>query len=171
MKVKTLLFVTILILSHPICGWSQTADEIKDWDQRVAMERAALPKLVKTFSDAIGCNVTFDPRNVVRWHGDPQVSYVALVALDEGCSGGSRSWRSVFVAIRTGAYGKLYINLKYSSPEFTSFRFPQTIDSISSLDDKVTFLGRRVKPGDPDSSPSERVSGVIFWSGTNWSFQ
>lgn len=58
----------------------------------------------------MGCNVVFDHANVVHWHGNPEIRHVALVTLDVDCSGGSRNWRPLLIALRAGAHGKLYVN-------------------------------------------------------------
>lgn len=158
------------IFAGPVSGLSQTAAELRDHDRQRARERAAAPELVRAFAEVIGCNVGFDPANVMRWHGNPEVRYIALVTLDAGCSGGSRSWRPVFVALRAGAHGKLYVNPAYSAPEFTSPAFPQVVDSIFSVGTAIHFAARSAMPGDPDSHPSQRWTGTVMLTASGWSF-
>ena len=124
--------------------------------------------MVRSYANAIGCEVRFDPRNVVRWEGAPGVRYVALVTLDEGCSGGSRSWRTVLVGVREGAAGRLFVHAGASLPERTSAQFPQWIDSIRNTADGVRFVGHVAQGDEPDNRPSKRVSGTVVWSGQEW---
>lgn len=149
-------------------GTSQTAAELRDHDRLAARERAA-PERVQAFAQTMGCNVVFDHANVVvRWHGNPEIRHVALVTLDAGCSGGSRSWRPLLIALRAGTHGNLYVNPEYSAPGFTSAAFPQAMDSISSVGGTVRFFGRRAMPGDPDSHPSRQVTGTVFLTASGW---
>lgn len=156
------------IFAWPVHGLSQTAAELRDHDRLAAWERAAAPERVGAFAQAMGCNVLFDHANVVRWHGNPEIRHVALVTLDAGCSGGSRSWRPLLIALRAGTRGKLCVNPEYSAPGFTSPAFPQAMDSISSVGGTVRFSGRRAMPGDPDSHPSREVTGSLFLTASGW---
>lgn len=153
----------------PLSGLAQTAKDIEDWEQKKQQELAMLPKVVQSYASSIGCNVTFDPKNAVHWQGNPKdVSYLALISIDVGCAGGSASWRSLFLAIRQGSYGKLYIYPEHSLPDLTSSKFPQTIDSIVSSEEGVHFSGRVVQGNDPGNNPSRHVTGMVVWSGVDW---
>lgn len=172
MHLKYLIACFLTFAWLPLSSLAQTAKDIEDWEQKKREELAILPKTVQSYASSIGCNVTFDPKNVVRWQGNPTgVSFLALIAIDVGCAGGSASWRSFFVAIRRGAYGELYVYPEYSLQDLTSSRFPQTIDSIVSSEEGVRFSGRVVQGNDPGNNPSQQVTGVVVWSGAEWTFQ
>ncbi len=168
MHLKDVAVLALLFLGTPLTGWAQTAEELRAWDETRAAELKRLPRVVRSYANSIGCAVWFDPKNVVRWEGTPGVEYVALISLDEGCAGGSRSWRSVLVAVHEGAWGKLFVHAKYSLPELTSMQFPQMIDSLYNTKDGVRFVGRIPQGNDPDNVPTKRVSGTVAWSGQEW---
>ena len=169
MQPKDVAVSALLFLCIPLPAWPQTADEIRAWEAMRARELERLPVAVRSYANSIGCAVTFRPKDVVRWEGAPmEVKYVALISLDEGCAGGSGTWRSTFVAVREGAYGKLFVHARYSAPELTSMQFPQLIDAIYTTRKGVRFVGRIPQAGEPDSGPSKRVGGTVAWSGQEW---
>lgn len=168
MQRKDVAVLALLLLSVSSPGRAQTGEDLRAWDQMRARELERLPGVVRAYANSIGCEVAFTPKNVVRWEGAPGVQYVALVALDVGCSGGSRSRRSVLMGVREGAWGKLFVDATYSLPELTSMQFPQLIDSLYNTKDGVRFVGRIPQGDDPDNRPSRRVSGTVVWSGREW---
>lgn len=168
---RKICLVLMMMLGTPLSAGSQTAHDIKAWEERKAEALKQMPEVVESYANSIGCNVSFKPRNFVRWQGDPGVRYIALVSLDESCAGGSASWRSIVIALREGAHAKLLVHPGYSLPELTSPRFPQLIDSISTTPHGVRFAGRVPDADDPQNMPSEAVSGIIVWSGTEWTFR
>lgn len=172
MRLKHLIACLSILAWLPLSGLAQTAKDIEDWEQKKRQELTTLPKVVRAYANSIGCSVNFEPENVVRWQGNPRdVSYLALIAIDVGCAGGSASWRSLFLAIRRGAYGKLYVYPEYSLPDLTSSKFPQAIDSIVSTKEGIRFSGRFVQGNDLGNNPSRQVTGMVVWSGTKWAFQ
>lgn len=168
MQLKDVAVVAFLFLGIPLPGWSQTAEEIRVWDETRARELARLPVVVRSYAHSIGCHVWFKPENVVRWEGIPEIKYVALISLDDGCAGGSGTWKSVLVAVREGASGKLYVHPAYSLAELTSMQLPQMIDAIYNTEHGVRFVGRIPQGDDPNNNPSKRVSGTVVWSGKEW---
>jgi len=157
-----------IVLMSPLCspllGWAQTAHELSEWEVIEARVVERLPDIVSSYASSIGCNVSFNPNNIARWKIDPEVRYIALVTLDEGCSGGSRSWRSIILAVRQGANATLFIHPDYSLPKLTSEAFPQMIDSISATEHGVRFAGRVPQAHDNQNNPSRPVAGTIVWT-------
>jgi hypothetical protein len=168
MRLKDVAMLTVLLGCVSMPAWAQTAEDIRVWDEARARELKRLPKVVRSYAESIGCRVAIEPTNVLRWDGPPEVKYIALISIDAGCAGGSRSSRSIFVAVREGAGGKLYVHGTYSLPELTSMRFPRWMDSISSTKHGIRFAGRVMRADDPDNKPSRRVSGTVGWSGQGW---
>lgn len=169
MRLQPLLACLLMLACSPLPCSAQSAGDIKQWEQKRREELAALPRTVRAYADSIGCAVAFEPKNVVRWGGQPEgIHYLALVTIDSGCAGGSRSWRSIFIAIHEGAYGKLYVHPAYSHSGVTSGRFPQAIDSIASSNGEVRFSGRLVQENDPGNRPSRQTGGTVIWSGVEW---
>lgn len=158
----------IALLCCPLPGWAQTAHELREWEAMEARGMERLPDAVWSYANSIGCNVSFNPSNIARWKGTPGVHYIALVRLDEGCSGGTGSWRSIILAVRQGANAKLFIHPDYSLPRLTSEAFPQMIDSISATKNGVRFAGRIHQAHDDHNNPSSPVAGTIVWSGKEW---
>lgn len=161
--------ILFALLCSPLPGWPQTAHELREWEAMEARGLEHLPDAVRSYANSIGCNVSFNPRNIARWKGAPGVSYLASVALDEGCSGGTGSWRSIILAVRQGANAKLFIHPDYSLPTLTSQAFPQMIDSISATEHGVRFTGRVPQAHDDHNNPSRPVAGTIVWTGKEWS--
>ena len=168
MRIKDVAVVVLSLAGIALPAWPQTADDIRAWDEMRANELRRLPERVRSYAESIGCNVEFEPRNIVRWEGTPGIRYVALITLDDGCAGGTRNWRSAFVAVREGAHGKLYVHSEYSSPEVTSMQFPQLIDVLYNTAHGVRFVGRVTQDNDPANRPSKRVVGTVAWSDRGW---
>lgn len=169
MRLRNMAATVLLFLIIPSSGWAQTAGDIRAWDEMRARELERLPKTVRSYANSIGCSVTFRPGDVVHWEGVPsEIKYLALISLDEGCAGGSATWRSTLLAVREGEYGKLFVHARYSLPELTSMNFPQLIDSIYNTASGVRFVGRIPQADDPANRPSKRVSGTVIWSGKEW---
>ena len=140
MRIKLLIACFLPLACLPLSCFAQTAEDIEGWEQKKQKELSVLPEIVRSYANSIGCNVSFEPRNVVRWQGQPRdVSYLALIAIDVGCAGGSASWRSLLLAIREGEYGKLYVYPEYSLPDLSASKFPQFIDSIVNSEEGVRF--------------------------------
>lgn len=158
----------IALLCCPLFGWAQTPDDLREWKALEAKAVAALPDVVRSYANSIGCNVSFESSNIARWTGNPAVHYIALVTLDEGCSGGTRSWRSIIVAVRRGANAALFINPDYSLPMLTSEEFPQMIDTLSATKDGVRFVGRSPQGQDSSNNPSRPITGKVVWTGEKW---
>jgi len=171
MKLKRKMYLILMMLGTPLSVGSQTVHDINAWEERKAEALKHMPEVVESYANSIGCNVSFNPRNFARWQGSPGVQYIALVVLDEGCAGGSATWRSILLALREGANAKLLIHPGYSLPELTSPRFPQLIDSISATPHGVRFTGRVADADDPPNTPSDTLNGIIVWSGTEWTFR
>lgn len=166
MRLRYIAFMALLC--SPLLAWAQTAHELREWEAIKARAFERLPGTVLSYASSIGCNVSFNPNNIVRWKEEPGVRYIALVTLDVGCSGGSRSWRSIVLGIRQGANAALLIHPDYSLPALTSNAFPQMIDSISATSHGVRFAGRVPQRNDSANSPSRRVEGTIGWNGKGW---
>lgn len=160
--------VLMALLCSPLSGWSQTAHELREWEVIKVRGVERLPDAVRAYANSIGCNVSFNPNNIARWKGDPGVRYIALVTIDEGCSGGSGSWRSIILGVRQGANATLFIHPDYSLPKLTSEAFPQMIDSISATEHGVRFAGRVAQAHDNQNNPSKPVTGTIVWAGKEW---
>lgn len=169
MRLQPLITCLLMLACAPLSCPAQSVEDIEQWEQKRQGELAALPRTVRAYADSIGCAVAFEPRNVVRWRGQPEgVHYLALIAIDSGCAGGSRSWGSIFIAIHEGAYGKLYVLPAYSHSGVISGRFPQAIDSIISNNGEVRFSGRVAQGNDPGNRPSRQTGGTVIWSGIEW---
>lgn len=158
----------VALFCCPLLGSAQTPHERREWQAMEARGIEGLPDVVRSYANSIGCNVSFDSSNVARWKGNPGVHYIALVTLDEGCSGGTRSWRSIILAVRRGANASLFIHPDYSLSKLTSEAFPQMIDSISATKDGVRFTGRIPRARDDHNNPSRHVTGKIVWTGKEW---
>lgn len=169
MQFKDVAMSLLLLIGIPLPGWSQTAEELRAWEDTRARQLERLPMAVRSYAASIGCAVTFRPKDVVRWEGAPtEVKYLVLITLDEGCAGGSGTWKSALIAMREGEGGKLFVHPKYSVPELTSMQFPQLIDAIYSTRHGVRFVGRIPQGNDPSNRPTKRVSGTVIWSGEGW---
>ncbi|MGH8054575.1 MAG: hypothetical protein ACREP4_11725 [Stenotrophomonas sp.] len=160
--------VLMALLCSPLPGWSQTARELREWAIMGPRGVERLPDAVRSYANSIGCNVPFNPNNLARWEGDAGVRYIALVTLDEGCSGDTGSWRSILLAVRQGANATLLIHPDDSLPKLSSEAFPQMIDSISATVHGVRFAGRVPQVHDDHNNPSKPVAGTIVWTGREW---
>ncbi|MCD9088385.1 hypothetical protein [Stenotrophomonas sp. SY1] len=167
MRAQSFTAFFLSLLCFPAVCVAQATKEIEAWDQTGRSELATLPTVVRAYANSIGCNVWFDPKNVVRWQGEPGgIRYLALISMDVGCAGGSRSWRSAFIALREGASRKLYVDPEFSGE--TPAEFPQTMDSLVNTNEGVRFIGRVWRPGDTDNRASLVVRGKVAWSGSDW---
>ncbi|MGH8055038.1 MAG: hypothetical protein ACREP4_14090 [Stenotrophomonas sp.] len=167
MRARFVTALLLLLMCFQAPGSAQTVGDIEAWEQLGRRELATLPAVVRAYANATGCAVLFDPKNVVRWDGEPrEVRYLAFVSMDVGCAGGSRSWRSVFIAVREGASRRLFVAPEFSGK--TPLEFPQAMDSLVNTEDGVRFTGRAWQPGDTDNRPSSNVGGRVIWSGSGW---
>jgi hypothetical protein len=98
-------------------------------EEGIPIER--IEKALKSYADAIGCNLRFDRRNIVLFDiiGDRGVRYVAYSRLDPGCAGGSSTIENMFVILQWGGYrsDRIFVSPGISQPAAAAFGFPPYI--------------------------------------------
>lgn len=137
------VFLTLLASPGPLMADTQA--ELNALLQRLKDSEKNIPAIVKQYAESIGCGFWMDPANVVRHTVDGEGGFVALFHVDSGCSGGSRSSRTVFALLQSGAWDRYYINITYSSPGQTSREFMPTVSRIYVENGRLMFHDR----GDP----------------------
>lgn len=128
-----------------------------------------IPSVVKQYADAVGCEFHMKRTNVVPYELDGGSAYIAVMHLDNGCSGGSAMSRPVFVALRPAAYQKVLVDASYSAPDQTSQEFPSLISRIYLKGGEIWFEGKTFDLAkDPICCPSVNVVGRVKYQSGKW---
>ncbi len=124
-----------------------------------------IEKALLAYARSIGCNESFDRRNIVAvpqdYDVDANFQYLVVYWLDVGCSGGSAMGRSLFAVLRPDVSGDYFVDPELSRPEAT-VGFPQDIDRVFVRQGRIFYSAREFDfSKDALCCPSVSVSGEL----------
>lgn len=104
------------------------------WKTGRAEDHIEIDKLrpvLQSYAEAIGCDFSFDAKNVVKFQidSDGGTQYVAAFYLDPGCSGGSGMGSSMLAVMSQDSTGSFHVRADLSQPALM-IGFPRFIDRI-----------------------------------------
>lgn len=134
-----------------------------------AVPRKSITKIVKQYASAMGCDVVFDSRNIVKIQLADDWGYVVVYSMDPGCAGGNALYQSYFAVVSPSAFGSLFINAAYSSPPQTSTLFPKKIIKVSRSNGELWYRALDFDAAkDPACCPSVPVEGRLVFKKGKW---
>lgn len=148
------------------------ADEIGIEDVLDAKFREAernIPKVIKQYAESIGCSSYLKRNNVVPYEMDGGKAYVAVIHLDNGCSGGVAMSRPVFILLKPAAFQMIKVDTDHSAPHQTSPKFPSLISRLYVRNGALWFQGKAFDLAkDANCCPSIYVTGRITYRKGEW---
>jgi hypothetical protein len=125
--------------------------------------------VVESHAKTLGCSVSVNPKTILPYRLNNEPMYLAVYSADIGCSGGNTMHRPVFVAVTPGAYGKYFIDPRYSSPQQTSNEFPQLISELFIQAGELWYKALELDPAkDSLCCPSSVVTGRVQFEKGAW---
>jgi hypothetical protein len=167
------VFIIFLILSISLNVFAESEEDYQYEKQRASDKRIALkniPKIIEQYASTLGCNVYFEPKNVVEYQIENKTVYVGLLGIDTGCSGGSAMGRPFIVTLTWGlSYNySLYVDSKYSLPHQTD-ELPQNMSRIYVHNNKLWYEAKEFDfKKDALCCPSVSVRGELRFENGMW---
>ena len=124
-----------------------------------------IEKAIVAYARSIGCNQSFDPRNIVAMPGgygvDGLSPYLVVYSVDVGCSGGSSSWQSAFAVLRPNTMNGVFVDPELSRPAAT-VGLPQFIERVEVRRGRIVYVAKEFDfTKDALCCPSVEVTGEL----------
>lgn len=154
----------ILLLSLCTSGYAICAEP--------AIPIVKVEKVVKAYAGTIGCLLRFERRNIIRHDLDGRnvpPTYIALFAIDPGCSEGSAMSHSAIAVIEQGIQGRVFMRPERSFPVAKNEGLPQYTERIFVKNGELRYVAMDFDfSKDALCCPSIHVEGRLSFKDGKW---
>jgi hypothetical protein len=165
-----LLAVIIVLLPLTASSVVEANGDDQGWRDRIKAAEANIPAVIEQYATSIGCAFHMEQRNIVPYMLKGNPVFVAVISLDNLCTGGSAMSRPVFVIVEHGGPAdSIVVNAEYSAPHQTSEDFPQTVTDLFLKDGELWYKALEHDfTKDALCCPSVPVTGRVVCKNGAW---